>query len=275
VKIQYATHPDDVAALSGQQLRDRFLNNDLFAAGEVRLTYTHHDRMVLGGVVPPVGEWLALPTPAALRAEQFCDRRELAVVAVAGKSRVRADGREWDLDKGDVLYLGRGAADIAFSGTEADSALFLASALAHVRHPHALVTLADADATSAGELETANRRTIYKHLQPGGVPTAQLVLGITALEPGSVWNTMPPHLHDRRTEAYLYFDLPEADRIQHFMGKPDELRPLTASNLDLVVSPSWSVHFGAGTSNYTFVWVMAGENQPFTDMDHVAICDLC
>jgi 4-deoxy-L-threo-5-hexosulose-uronate ketol-isomerase len=275
MKIQHATHPDDLAALSGQDLRNRFLNQDLFAPGEVRLTSTHHDRMVLGGAVPAVGEWLALPVPAELRSESFCERRELAVVAVAGASRVRADGQEWELSKGDVLYLGRGAADIAFSGTEADSALFLASALAHVSHPHTLVTRADADATAAGETETANKRTIYKHLQPGGVHTAQLVLGITALEPGSVWNSMPPHLHDRRTEAYLYFDLPESHRIQHFMGRPDELRTLTMSNLNLVVSPSWSVHFGAGTSNYAFVWVMAGENQAFTDMDQVAICDLC
>lgn len=275
MKIQHATHPEDLAALSGQDLRNRFLNQDLFTPGEVRLTYTHHDRMVLGGAVPAVGEWLALPVPAELRSESFCERRELAVVAVAGASRVRADGQEWELSKGDVLYLGRGAADVEFSGTEVDSALFLASALAHVSHPHTLVTLADADATAAGETETANKRTIYKHLQPGGVPTAQLVLGITALEPGSVWNSMPPHLHDRRTEAYLYFDLPESHRIQHFMGRPDELRTLTMSNLNLVVSPSWSVHFGAGTSNYAFVWVMAGENQAFTDMDQVAICDLC
>jgi 4-deoxy-L-threo-5-hexosulose-uronate ketol-isomerase len=275
VKIQHATHPDDLAALSGQDLRNRFLNQDLFTPGEVRLTYTHHDRMVLGGAVPAVGEWLELPVPAELRSESFCERRELAVVAVAGASQVRADGQEWELSKGDVLYLGRGANDIAFTASEADSALFLASALAHVSHPHTLVTLADADATAAGETETANRRTIYKHLQPGGVPTAQLVLGITALEPGSVWNSMPPHLHDRRTEAYLYFDLPDSHRIQHFMGRPDELRTLTMSNLNLVVSPSWSVHFGAGTSNYAFVWVMAGENQAFTDMDQVAICDLC
>jgi 4-deoxy-L-threo-5-hexosulose-uronate ketol-isomerase len=275
VKIQHATHPNDLAALSGQELRERFLDEDLFVAGEIRLSYTHHDRMVLGGVVPAVDTWLALPSPAELRSETFCERRELAVVAVGGSSRVRADGREWALDKGDVLYLGRGASDISFSAKESGSALFLASALAHVAHPHTLVTLAEADSTAAGEVNTANRRTIYKHLQPGGVPTAQLVLGITALEPGSVWNSMPPHLHDRRTEAYLYFDLPESHRIQHFMGQPDELRSLTMSNLDLVVSPSWSVHFGAGTSNYAFVWVMAGENQAFADMDQVSICDLC
>jgi 4-deoxy-L-threo-5-hexosulose-uronate ketol-isomerase len=274
VKIRHATHPDDLATLSGQELRQRFLDKDLFAAGEVRLSYTHHDRMVLGGVIPAVGQWLALTTPAELRADYFCERRELAVVAVAGSARVRADDQEWELAKGDVLYLGRGARDVAFSSAQEDSALFLASALAHVAHPHTLVTLAEADATAAGETETANRRTIYKHLQPGGVPTAQLVLGITALEPGSVWNSMPPHVHDRRTEAYLYFDLPDAHRIQHFMGRPDDLRTLTMSNLDLVVSPSWSVHFGAGTSNYAFVWVMAGENQAFTDMDQVAITDL-
>jgi 4-deoxy-L-threo-5-hexosulose-uronate ketol-isomerase len=274
VKIQHATHPDDLAGLGDDQLRSRFLEDGLFVEGEVTLTYTHHDRMVLGGAVPRVGEVLPLPVPAELRSETFCQRRELAVVAVAGSAEVTVDDETFRLSKGDVVYVGRGARDIRFTGVEAGGALFLASALAHVAFPTRLVTWADASATAAGELETANRRTIRKHLHADGVQTAQLVLGITSLEPGSVWNSMPPHLHGRRTEAYLYFDLPAEHRIEHYMGKPDQLRTITMKNLEAVVSPSWSVHFGTGTTNYAFVWVMAGENQDFADMDQIAITEL-
>lgn len=274
MKIQHATHPDDLAGLGEAELRSRFLEDGLFVDGEVTLTYTHHDRMVLGGAMPRVGQDLPLPVPAELRSETFCQRRELAVVAVAGAAEVTVDGETYALAKGDVLYVGRGARDIRFTGVEAGAALFLASALAHTAFPTTLVPLADASKTAAGALETANRRTIHKHLHADGVQTAQLVLGITALEPGSVWNSMPPHLHDRRTEAYLYFDLPEDHRIEHYMGRPDELRTMTMRNLEAVVSPSWSLHFGTGTTNYTFVWVMAGENQDFADMDQIAITDL-
>ena len=275
MKIQHATHPDDLAALDDESVRARFLEDALFVDGEVTLTYTHHDRMVLGGVSLRPGEQLALPVPAELRSETFCQRRELAVVSVAGSAVVTVDGETYALSRGDVLYVGRGARDIGFAATDAEpGALFLASALAHTAFPTRLVPLAEAAATAAGATETANRRTIHKHLHADGVQTAQLVLGITALEPGSVWNSMPPHLHDRRTEAYLYFDLPADHRIQHYMGTPGHLRTITMSNLQAVVSPSWSVHFGTGTTNYAFVWVMAGENQDFADMDQVAITEL-
>lgn len=274
MKIQHATHPDDFAALDDGDLRSRFLEDGLFVDGKVTLTYTHHDRMVLGGAVPRVGQTLALVAPAELRSDTFCQRRELAVVAVAGSAEVAVDGETHVLAKGDVLYIGRGARDVSFTGVEEGGALFLASALAHTTFPTTLVRLGDAAATEAGALETANRRTIHKHLHADGVPTAQLVLGITALQPGSVWNSMPPHIHDRRTEAYLYFDLPEEHRIQHYMGLPGQQRTMTMRNLEAVVSPSWSLHFGTGTTNYAFVWVMAGENQDFADMDQVAVVDL-
>ncbi len=274
MKIQHATHPDDFAGLQDADLRSRFLEDGLFVDGEVTLTYTHHDRMVLGGAVPRVGQTLELVAPDELRAETFCQRRELAIVAVAGSTEATVDGATHLLAKGDVLYVGRGAKEVSFTGVEEGGALFLASALAHTAFPTTLVRLADASATQAGALETANRRTIHKHLHADGVQTAQLVLGITALEPGSVWNSMPPHIHDRRTEAYLYFDLPDEHRIQHYMGLPGQQRTITMRNLEAVVSPSWSLHFGTGTSNYAFVWVMAGENQDFADMDQVAVVDL-
>lgn len=274
MKIQHATHPDDFAALDEADLRGRFLEDGLFVDGEVTLVYSHHDRMVLGGAVPRPGQSITLEAPPDLRSETFCQRRELAIVAVAGSVEAAADGTSYRLEKGDVLYVGRGTKDIVFTGVEEGGALFLASALAHTALPTRLVRLADASATQAGALETANRRTIHKHLHADGVETAQLVLGITALEPGSVWNSMPPHLHDRRTEAYLYFDLPEEHRIQHFMGVPGKQRTITMRNLEAVVSPSWSLHFGTGTTNYAFVWVMAGENQDFADMDQIAVAEL-
>ncbi|HEY9306877.1 MAG TPA: 5-dehydro-4-deoxy-D-glucuronate isomerase [Microbacterium sp.] len=274
MKIQHATHPDDLAGLDDDAIRSRFLEDGLFVDGQVTLTYTHHDRMILGGVALRAGESVELPVPTELRSATFCQRRELAVVSVGGSADVTVDGTSYRLVRGDVLYIGRGAGAIGFAGSEDGGALFLASALAHTSFPTRLVRLADASATAAGALETANRRIIHKHLHADGVQTAQLVLGITALEPGSVWNSMPPHLHDRRTEAYLYFDLPADHRIAHYMGTPGSVRTITMKNLEAVVSPSWSLHFGTGTTNYAFVWVMAGENQDFADMDQIAVTDL-
>lgn len=274
MKIQHATHPADFARLTDDDIRSRFVEDRLFAVGEVNLTYSHHDRLVLGGAVPRAGETLVLPVPAELRAETFCQRRELAIVGVGGEVDVSVDGVTERLAKGDVLYVGRGAADIRFTGVIDGAAVFLASALAHTAFPNQLVRFADALTTAAGGQETANSRTVRKHLHLDGVRTAQLVLGITSLAPGSVWNSMPPHQHDRRTEAYLYFDLPADDRVAHYMGVPGRLRTTTLRNLEAVVSPSWSLHFGTGTTNYAFVWVMAGENQDFADMDQVAVTEL-
>ena len=274
MQLRHATHPDDLALLDPTTLKERFVADELFEPGQINLVYTHHDRMVLGGVVALPGAPLTLEAPDALRAEYFLERRELAVVAVGDGGVVVVDGERYTLANKDVLYVGRGARDIQFEARGEDAAFYLASATAHVNYPTTLVPLADAHKTETGDKSTANERTVYKHLHDGGVRTAQLVLGITALKPGSVWNSMPPHIHDRRTEVYLYMDLPAEHRIQHFMGVPDEQRVITLRNRDAVISPSWSMHFGSGTTNYSFVWVMAGENQPFTDMDQVAITDL-
>lgn len=274
MQIRHATHPDDLELLDAETLKERFVADDLFQPGKVTLVYSHHDRMVLGGAVPVAGTPLPLVAPDDLRAEYFCERRELAIVAVGGTGTVTVDGESFTLENKDVLYVGRGARDIAFEAGGADTAYYLASAISHTQFPTTLVKLADALRTDAGDASTGNKRVVYKHLHDEGVPTAQLVLGITALEPGSVWNSMPPHTHDRRTEVYLYMDLPEEHRIQHFMGLPSEPRVITMKNRDAVISPSWSVHFGAGTTNYSFVWVMAGENQSFADMDQVAVTEL-
>lgn len=271
---RYATHPDDFAALDVPAMRDRFLIEDLFRPGEVTFVHTHHDRMVLGGAVPQRGTPLPLPAPDALRAEYFCERRELAIVAVGAGGVIHVDGTSYTLDNKDVLYIGRGARDIVFEADRDDAVFYLASATAHTAFPTTLVPLAEAATNEAGDPATGNARTVYKHLHADGVPTAQLVLGITALKPGNVWNSMPPHTHDRRTEVYLYMDLPEDHRVQHFMGLPSAPRTTSMRDREVVISPSWSVHFGAGTTNYSFVWVMAGENQRFDDMDQVAITEL-
>lgn len=276
MQLRHATHPDDLALLDEQAIRDRFVADRLFVDGEVSLVYTHHDRMVLGGAVALPGAPLALPNPDGLKAGFFCERRELAVVAVGDEGGVVVvDGERYTLANKDVLYIGRGAREVVFESADAASGVFyLASATAHTTFPTVLVTLADALTTETGDAATANERTVYKHLHDEGVPTAQLVLGITALKPGSVWNSMPPHIHDRRTEVYLYMDLPPEHRVQHFMGVPDEQRVITLRNRDAVISPSWSLHFGSGSTNYSFVWVMAGENQSFADMDQVAVTEL-
>jgi 4-deoxy-L-threo-5-hexosulose-uronate ketol-isomerase len=274
VQIRHATHPDDLAALDSAALKERFALGELFVPGETVLVYSHHDRMVLGGVLPLEGSPITLVAPDDLRAEYFCERRELAAVAVGSGGAITVDGERFELDNKDVLYVGRGAREIVFEATGPDAAFFLSSATAHATFPTTLVPLAEALTTETGDKATANERTVYKHLHDEGVRTAQLVLGITALKPGSVWNSMPPHTHDRRTEVYLYMDLPEEHRIQHFMGEPSELRPLAMKNRDGVISPSWSVHFGAGSTNYSFVWVMAGENQSFADMDQLAVTAL-
>ncbi|MBB2915027.1 4-deoxy-L-threo-5-hexosulose-uronate ketol-isomerase [Streptosporangium becharense] len=275
MKVRHATHPSELEGLDSDRLRDRFVVDDLFVEGEVSLLYSHEDRMVVGGAVPVAGRPLRLESAGPLRAEHFCERRELAVVCVGRAGHVEVDGHRYDLAHMDVLYVGRGARDVVFGAeTTGDAVFYLVSALSHAAHPTTLVPLDQAHRTEAGAQETANRRVIYKHVHADGVPSSQLVLGITVLEPGSVWNSMPPHVHDRRTEVYLYFDLPSEDRIVHMMGQPDSTRSMVLRDRQAVISPSWSVHFGVGTRNYAFVWAMAGENQSFADMDQVPVSAL-
>jgi 4-deoxy-L-threo-5-hexosulose-uronate ketol-isomerase len=266
--VRAATHPDELESLSTARLRERFLLEDLFAPGEARLALSHHDRIVVGGVVPG-SSTVELEPPSELRARSFCDRRELGVVCLSGPGAVEADGERWGLEAEDVLYLGRGTERIAFSGS--DAAFYLVSTPAHERHPAALSRRDDADAVALGEPEQANVRTIRKHVHDDGIRSAQLALGVTTLEAGSVWNTMPPHTHDRRTEVYLYFGMAPDQRVIHLCGAPDATRSLVLADRQAVISPPWSVHFGAGTGAYRFVWATGGENLAYNDMDPVDI----
>ena len=232
--------------------------------------------MVIGGAVPVFGAPLTLPTYDPLRSGSFCERRELGIVAVGGAGAVVVDGQTYDMEHHDVLYVGSGARDIAFRAVDADedAAFYLVAALSHVRHPNRLVRMADAQVNAAGSAEGANRRTIRKYIHAEGAASSQLVLGITVLEPGSVWNTWPCHTHERRMEVYLYFDMAESSRVFHMHGQPNETRHLVMANEQAAISPSWSIHAGVGTGAYTFIWAMAGENQNFDDMDNLAPSDI-
>lgn len=271
LQIKHSTHPQDIPSLDGGQLRERFLVEDMFAPGEVRLTLAHDDRMVIGGA--QVGESeLELQAPAQLRAEFFCQRRELAVVALDEGGRVSVDGEVFEPGRHDILYVGLGARQIRMYG--AGSRFYLVSAPAGAAHPTVLARSAEAETLHLGEASAANVRALRRYIHAGGVASDRLVVGITTLAPGSVWNTMPPHLHDRRTEVYLYTELGADDRVLHLCGQPENLRTLVVADGQAVISPPWSIHSGAGTSAYSFVWAMAGENQAFEDMDGVALQDL-
>ena len=271
MEIRHATHPDELDRMSDEELRARFVLSNLFEAGRLTVVYSHEDRMVLGGVQPVPGTPLELENYPELRADYFCQRRELAVTALSGSGTVVVDGERYALSYMDALYIGRGAREISFEAETEDTNFFLSSAVSHSDHPTSLVPAAEALTTETGEQETANRRVVRKHIHEDGVQSSQLVLGITAPKTGNVWNSMPPHTHDRRTEVYAYFDLAENDRVFHFMGLPGQTRHVVLKNRDVVISPSWSMHFGVGTTNYSFLWVMAGENQSFADMDQISV----
>ncbi len=274
MEIRHATHPDELAKMSDDDIRKRFVISDLFTPGTIKAVYSHEDRMVLGGVSPEPGTTLELENYPSLRAEYFCQRRELAVTGISGSGTVTVDGQEFILESKDVLYIGQGSKKIEFGATEDNTRLFLSSAVSHSAYPTTLVPAAEALTTETGDTKHANRRVVRKHIHDEGVRSSQLVLGITSPKEGNVWNSMPPHTHDRRTEVYLYFDLGEDERLFHFMGTPGQTRHIKLRNGEAVISPAWSMHFGAGTSNYSFLWVMAGENQSFADMDQISVQDI-
>lgn len=256
-------------------LREQYLVDQLFQSDQFQFTYTHYDRMIIGGVMPVKSE-LTLANPPALRADFFLERREMGIINIGGNGTVRAGGETFTLNKLDCLYLGKGTRDVSFQSQSGDNParFYLLSTPAHRACPNRLMKAAEANPAQLGGPETANARTIYKYIHLDGIESCQLVMGLTVLEPGSVWNTMPPHTHDRRMEVYCYFDLPDGQRVLHLMGQPDETRHLWVSNQEAVISPPWSIHAGCGTMAYTFIWGMAGENQAFTDMDQVALGSL-
>lgn len=272
---RYATHPEQIPGMDTAQLRERFLIDDVFVAGEVRLTYTHHDRIVLGGAVP-AGSPLPLTGYPEIRSDYFLEHRELGIVNVGGAGTVTADGEVYELVTGACLYLGRGIRDVVFAdGADAAGAQFyLFSAPAHTAYPAALVSPGEGTVRELGDQLTSNRRTLNQYIHENGVKSCQIVMGVTQLHPGSMWNTMPAHTHDRRTECYLYFDLPDEARVVHLMGEREETRHLIVGDRQAIISPSWSLHSGVGTAAYSFVWAMAGENQSFDDMDAAPITDL-
>ncbi|MEI5676458.1 MULTISPECIES: 5-dehydro-4-deoxy-D-glucuronate isomerase [Nocardioides] len=256
---------------SAADLRDNFLLADLFVAGEVQGVYTHDDRMVVGGAVPGTGQ-LDLPAwTEVLGAEKHLERRELGVINVGGSGHVLVDGEKFELDHLDGLYVGRGS-DVTFAG--ADAAFYFVSANAHATHPAVLLNHQEVEPVALGTPACANERSLYRYAWGQELQTSVLQFGVTVISDGSVWNTFPPHLHDRRTEVYMYVDLPEDDRVFHFMGEPGATRHLVLRNRQGVISPPWSIHSGAGTGSYAFIWAMAGENNAYTDLTPVSLEDL-
>ena len=272
---RFAIGPRETATLDTTGLREHFLIESLFVAGEILLTYTHYDRMIVGGA-QPAGSALALPCPESLKATSFLERRELGVLNVGGAGQVRVGTMVYELGNQDCLYVGRGAGQVEFLSHDAaqPARFYLLSAPAHHAHPTTRRTQAEATPVEMGAAETANQRTIYKYIYAEGIQSCQLVMGLTTLKPGNVWNTMPAHTHDRRMEAYLYFDLAPGQRVLHLLGEPQQTRPLWVSEGQAVLSPPWSVHTGCGTAAYSFIWGMAGENREYTDMDAVPLADL-
>nr|WP_231707742.1 5-dehydro-4-deoxy-D-glucuronate isomerase [Arthrobacter sp. zg-Y919] len=265
----WSTHPHEINALSNDDLRERFVVSDLFVPGEVRFAYIHDDRMVIGGVVV-TGETLHLTSPTELRAENFLDRRELGIVGLDGTVTVTSSNGSWDLNSHDVLYLPCGTTSVSFSG---EGTAYLVSASAYKAATALLASRDGVEALHLGSAQEANERTIRKYIHADGINSNQLVLGITTLSAGSVWNTMPPHLHDRRTEIYLYDGLGDAV-LFHQMGEPQNVRQLILGDRDAVVSPPWSIHSGSAIADYSFVWAMAGENLDYTDVEAVKPGDL-
>lgn len=270
VETRPAISPTEAKDMDTTALRGAFLGEGLFRPREIRLIYSHYDRMITGGAVPDGGS-LMLDRVKECGTASVLDRREMGIVNVGGAGTVSAAGETWAMEKGDVLYLGRGAGPVTFGG---QGRFYLTSAPAHASLPPRLIRPAEAKSFTTGAAETANHRTICQFIHPEVMESCQLVLGYTRFHAGSVWNTMPAHLHDRRMEAYFYFDLSPEARIFHMMGEPSETRHLVVANEEAVLSPPWSIHCGAGTGSYTFVWAMAGDNVDYKDVEMVGMGDL-
>src|ERR1035437_65781 len=268
-----SVNPIDVRAYDTRRLREAFLIQGLFAKSETKLVYSHDDRIIVGSVCPTAP--VVLEAGEAIRAEYFLERREMGIINIGDKGCVSVDGVRYTLGQMDGLYVGRGSKVVEFSSDDQNhlAKFYFNSAPAHVTYPTRKVEIGQAEPERLGSLESSNQRTIYRYIHLRGVRSCQLVMGMTVLEPGSVWNTMPCHTHDRRMEVYLYFDMTEDNVVFHLMGTPNETRHIVMKNEQAVISPSWSIHSGVGTKNYTFIWGMVGENQEFTDMDAVATKD--
>ncbi|WP_116107436.1 5-dehydro-4-deoxy-D-glucuronate isomerase [Lewinella sp. IMCC34191] len=275
MQSRYGVRPDHFTRLNTQEIRDEFLATDLMVEGAINLVHSHYDRFIFGGAVPTSGT-LELENDDDLRADFFLQRRELGVLNLGGAGTITVDGEAYEMDRFDCLYVGRGSKSVAFASKDGGSParFYLNSAPSHKEYPTTKNTQSQANKVELGDDEHANKRVLYQYIHEDGIPSSQLVMGFTELLPGNIWNTFPPHTHERRMEVYLYFDVTGDELVMHFMGKPDETRHIAVRNFEAVISPPWSIHSGAGTANYRFVWGMAGENQAFTDMDAATLGDI-
>ena len=267
---RYANHPNDSKKYDTNQLREHYMVEEIFIDDKIELTYSHVDRIIFGGI-KPVNESLKLEAGKSMGVDYFLERREMGVINVGGEGKVLIDGEEFTLNNKDGLYIGKGNRDIIFKSLnqENPAKFYINSVPAHKEYKTVKIEIEKANPVKMGDNSTLNKRTIYQYVHPNVCESCQLLMGLTILEPGSSWNTMPCHTHERRMEVYFYFDMEEDTRVIHLMGEPTETRHLIVKNEQAVISPSWSIHSGVGTSNYTFIWGMCGENQTFTDMDHI------
>lgn len=274
--FRYASHPEAVKGFDTEKLRTEFLIEKLFVANELNMTYSHYDRIIAGGVVPTNSAIKLEADNREMGSDFFLERREIGIINIGAKGTVLVDGQAYEMENKDGLYIGKGVKEVLFQSEnpEQPAKFYINSTPAHHTYPTVKVAISEISPTHLGSITNSNERTIYKYFHPDGVKSCQLVMGLTMLDPGNMWNSMPCHTHDRRMEVYLYFDMPADAIAVHLMGQPEETRHLIVRNEQAIISPNWSIHTGVGTSNYTFIWGMAGENQTYTDMDAVAMTQL-
>lgn len=274
--IRYSTHPDDSKHYTTDQLRKHYLIKNIFEPDSINFTYSHVDRVIAGGITPVEKELKLEGGSKELGSQYFLERREMGIINIGGCGVICIDGIEYILESNSGIYIGMGAKDLSFRSLDASvpAKFYINSAPAHKTYPTVKIDLNKANKVQLGDLSNSNKRTIYQFVHPAVCKSCQLVMGMTILDPNNMWNTMPCHTHERRMEVYLYFNLSNENRVFHLMGQPNETRHIVVANEEAVISPSWSIHSGVGTSNYTFIWGMAGENQTFTDMDHIEMKNL-
>lgn len=276
MELRFAPNAQATQRFTTEELRSNFLIKNLFHEDKITLVYSDVDRAIIGGIVPKTQSQQLLASKKEMAAEYFCERREVGIINIGDKGSITVDGKIFSMEKKDVLYIGRGSKEILFASEKSSQPahFYLMSYPAHTPYPTTLARFSDAEPQHLGSQKDANKRTIYKYIHINGIQSCQLVMGMTELDEGSVWNTMPSHTHLRRSEIYMYFNLKPESMVFHFMGEPNQCRTIVTRNQQAVISPSWSIHSGAGTTNYSFVWAMGGENQEFSDMDAVPMTEL-